>query len=502
LLADDDEAIRTVLAHALEQQGYNVRVTAQGRELLHWVRTAPADIVITDVIMPDCNGLELIPQIHASHPDLRIIAMSAQNTLSTAITAAQKGAYEYLPKPFDLEELLHIVERAVQQQTTSRGGQVDFQKIDPKLSILGHSPPMQNIYKAIARLVDTDITVLITGASGTGKELVAQALHRYSTNRSGAFVAINMAALPHELIESELFGHEKGAFTGAHNRHAGKFEQAENGTLFLDEIGDMPFAAQTRLLRILQEGEYTRVGGRELLKTNARIVAATHQNLPELVKAGKFREDLFYRLNVFPLHLPKLAERREDIPEMVAYFLAKNSKSNGNIPQIDKEALRLLQNYHWPGNVRELENFIKRLIVLGGDDAISGELVRQSFMMFDFTAQAYTTISQMQEKNIISKDVMSHNSEVDLCAREKMQSLSDSVRSHLRIFFQSHDGNIPGTGLYHRVLQEVERPLLELSLQATGGNQIKAAALLGINRNTLRKKMQACGLDTTKQFIR
>ena len=321
LVADDDRGIRTVLTQALGRQGYDVRTTGTAATLWQWVSNGEGDLVITDVVMPDENGLDLIPRIRNIRPGLRIIVMSARNTLLTAVKATERGAFEYLPKPFDLQELLAVVDRAI----TVKQAAPEVETTPPEdedLPLIGRSPAMQEIYRVLARLMNADLTVMIYGESGTGKELVARALHTLGKRGAGSFVAINMAAIPRDLIESELFGHEKGAFTGASGRKTGRFEQAAGGTLFLDEIGDMPLDAQTRLLRVLQEGEYTTVGGREPIRADARIVAATHRDLRQLVRQGLFREDLFYRLSVVPIRLPPLRERREDTPELVRHFLS------------------------------------------------------------------------------------------------------------------------------------------------------------------------------------
>ncbi|MEC7303744.1 MAG: sigma 54-interacting transcriptional regulator, partial [Pseudomonadota bacterium] len=308
LVADDDRSIRQVLSQALGRLGYEVRATSNAATLWQWVSNGEGGLVITDIIMPDENALDLIPRIQKIRPDLKVIAMSAQSTLLTAVRANERGVFEYLPKPFDLNELIAVVERALMQSAPDKFVSTQSQPTD-ELPLIGRSSAMQEIYRVMARLMLTDLTVLITGESGTGKELVARALHDYGNRKEGPFVAINMAAIPRELIESELFGHERGAFTGAVGRYAGRFEQANGGTLFLDEIGDMPMEAQTRLLRVLQEGEFTAVGGRSALSANARIVAATHRDLRMLVQEGVFREDLYYRLNVVPVRLPPLRER-------------------------------------------------------------------------------------------------------------------------------------------------------------------------------------------------
>ncbi|MFQ5955670.1 MAG: sigma 54-interacting transcriptional regulator, partial [Kiloniellales bacterium] len=304
LIADDDRAIRTVLDQALGRLGHEVRTTGHAATLWRWVADGDGDLVITDVILPDENGLDLIPRIKKLRPELRIIVMTARNTLLTAVKATERGAFEYLPKPFDLNELVTVVQRALTAPRTGLAEPADSAELEEQLPVIGRSPAMQEVYRVLARLMSTDLTVMIIGESGTGKELVARALHDYGRRRNGPFIAINMAAIPRELIESELFGHEKGAFTGAAARHAGRFEQADGGTLFLDEIGDMPPEAQTRLLRVLQEGEFTRIGGRTPIRADVRIIAATHRDLGQLIRRGLFREDLFYRLNVVPIRLP------------------------------------------------------------------------------------------------------------------------------------------------------------------------------------------------------
>ena len=332
LVADDDRAIRVVLDQALGQAGYDVRATDNGSTLWNWVEAGDGDLVITDVVMPEVDGLDLIPRIKRIRPDLKIIVMSAQSTLLTAIKAAERGAFEYIPKPFDLNELLSIVDRAL---TLPSGSVTEVTLADgkpaEKLPIIGQSLAMQEIYRTVARLMSSDLTVMINGESGTGKELVARALHDYGKRRDGQFVAINMAAIPRELIESELFGHEKGAFTGATAAGVGRFRQAQGGTLFLDEIGDMPLEAQTRLLRVLQEGEYSTVGGRAPIRADVRIIAATHRDLQKLIRQGQFREDLFYRLNVVPIRLPPLRERREDVSDLVRHFLGREMSVNWKI---------------------------------------------------------------------------------------------------------------------------------------------------------------------------
>ncbi|MBN9570680.1 MAG: nitrogen regulation protein NR(I), partial [Alphaproteobacteria bacterium] len=352
LVADDDAAIRTVLNQALGRAGYDVRTTGSAAGLWRWVASGEGNLVISDVVLPDENGFDLIPRIKRTRPDLPVVVMSAQNTLLTAITAAERGAFEYLPKPFDLRELIAVVQRALAAPQTKRNNGSAAENSDDRLPLIGRSPAMQEIYRTIARLTQTDLTVTIMGESGTGKELVARALHDYGKRRHGPFVAVNMAAIPKELVESELFGHERGAFTGATARGVGRFEQAEGGTLFLDEIGDMPLDAQTRLLRVLQQGEYTAVGGRVAIRTDVRIIAATNRDLRQLIHQGLFREDLYYRLNVVPLRLPPLRERTEDIPDLVRHFLRKAEEEGLPVKNLDAEGLDLMKHYRWPGNVR------------------------------------------------------------------------------------------------------------------------------------------------------
>jgi two-component system nitrogen regulation response regulator GlnG len=470
LVADDDAAIRTVLNQALSRAGYEVRSTSNAATLWRWVSQGEGDLVITDVVMPDENAFELIPRIKKLRPELPIIVMSAQNTFMTAIRASERGAYEYLPKPFDLKELIGIVGRALSEpKDKPRNTKPD--EIDSSIPLVGRSPAMQEIYRLLARLMQTDLTVMITGESGTGKELVARALHDYGKRRGGPFVAINMAAIPRDLIESELFGHEKGAFTGANTRSSGRFEQAEGGTLFLDEIGDMPMEAQTRLLRVLQQGEYTTVGGRTPIKTDVRIVAATNKDLRILIQQGLFREDLFFRLNVVPLRLPPLRERPEDVPDLLRHFFAIAEREGLPGKQIDQAAQERLKKYSWPGNVRELENLARRLAALYPHDVITLAVIES-----ELTQPA------------VSQDVETGAPD----------NLSAAVERNLARYFSGFQDGLPPPGLYHRVLREVEYPLLTAALTATRGNQIRAADLLGVNRNTLRKKIR----DLDIQVIR
>ena len=470
LIADDDASIRTVLSHALGRAGYSVRTTGNAATLWNWVEGGEGDLVITDVIMPDENGLDLIPRIKKIRPNLRIIVMSAQNTLLTAVNAAEKGAFEYLPKPFDLKELVTLVKRAL-DITNKPVSAEEQKKSDERLPLIGRSQAMQEVYRTVARLINTDLTVMITGESGTGKELVARALHDYGHRKSGSFVAINMAAIPKELIESELFGHEKGSFTGADTRAIGKFELAAGGTLFLDEIGDMPLEAQTRLLRVIQEGEYTSVGGLKAVKANVRIIAATHRDLPQMISNGLFREDLYYRLNVVPVNLPPLRQRPEDIPELIYHFLSKSIEAGLPLKTINQDAIALLQRYHWPGNIRELENLIKRISALYVEENIGKESIEVELSNTASSAPLYP---------------------------ETYDSLEPVIENYVNQQFINSGKKLPDSGLYERLLHELERPLLRSTLIATKGNQIKAAHILGLNRNTLRKKVRELSINILK----
>jgi two-component system nitrogen regulation response regulator GlnG len=463
LVADDDAAIRTVLNQALSRAGYEVRSTSNAATLWRWVSQGEGDLVITDVVMPDENAFDLLPRIKKMRPELPVIIMSAQNTFITAVRASEKGAYEYLPKPFDLKELIGIVGRALSEPRERVRPPAKSQSFE-SIPLVGRSPAMQEIYRVLARLMQTDLTVMIAGESGTGKELVARALHDYGKRRSGPFVAINMAAIPRDLIESELFGHEKGAFTGANARSSGRFEQAEGGTLFLDEIGDMPMEAQTRLLRVLQQGEYTTVGGRTPIKTNVRIIAATNKDLRILIQQGLFREDLFFRLNVVPLRLPPLRERSEDVPDLIRHFFDQVEREGLPAKQLEPAAIERLKRHRWPGNVRELENLARRLAALYPQETISASVID----------------TELSQPGIMAAE---DGAKTD-------DGLSAAIERHLASYFASFGAELPPPGLYHRVLREIEHPLLSVTLAATRGNQIRAADLLGVNRNTLRKKIR------------
>ena len=458
LLVEDDAAIATVITAGLEAEGFAVErcdSIAERDSLL--AKSDPFDVLLTDVVLADGDGIASLGAVHAAHPRLPTIVLSAQNTLDTAIRATDTGAFEYFPKPFDLDELV----RAARQAAEAGGGD-DGGVSEPLggLPLVGRSAPMQDVFRMITRVLRNDLTVLILGESGTGKEVVAEAIHQHGSRKAGPFVAVNTAAIPSELIESELFGHEKGAFTGAVARAIGKFEQANGGTLFLDEIGDMPLEAQTRLLRALQSGTIRRVGGREEIRFNARVIAATNKDLVPLIAAGRFREDLFYRLNVVPIRLPPLRERPDDIAALVRHFLVLAAAEGLPRRRVSAEALDLLQVQPWRGNVRELRNFAYRAALLAREEEIDSATVRRLLA-------------------------------------ERPADTAEGAREGLDGAFAgwlSHHRPAPGT-LYHAALAAFEKPLFEHALRETGGNQLRAAQLLGINRNTLRKRLDDLRID-------
>lgn len=480
IVADDDTAIRTVVRQGLLRAGYAVLLAETAARLRALVQAGKGDVVISDVMLPDGNGLELIPELLAMRAGLRIIVISAQNTLSTAVRATEQGAFDYLPKPFDLNALVATVADALEAGTGGADGDgAEFFGSDSPL--VGRSPAMQEVYRLIARVVPNDLTVMILGESGTGKELVARAIHDMGPRRAAPFVALNMAAIPRELIESELFGHERGAFTGASVRAAGKFEQAQGGTLFLDEIGDMPIDAQTRLLRVLQTGEFTTVGGSKTQRADVRVVTATNQDLLALTRLGKFREDLYYRLNVVPLALPPLRDRREDVATLARHFMARAAAEGLPRKTLDAGAVAALTAYDWPGNVRELENLMRRFAVLERGDTINAASVRAVLAPGTQTP------------------ILDNAGTKATAAQTDEGSLAGAAAVHITNYFNSFGESLPPDGVYERLLAEVERPLLVACLRATEGNQLKAAKLLGINRNTLRKKLGDLGLEASRR---
>jgi two-component system nitrogen regulation response regulator GlnG len=463
LVVDDDAAIRTVVGQALKRDGHRVVTVATIAEAEMQLAASPPDVLVTDVVLPDGNGLDLVERIVAAHPGLPAIVLSAQNTLTTAVRSNEVGAFDYLPKPFDLDALSQSVQSALARGS---GGMLEPTEAEDKtLPLIGRSPAMQDVYRVIARVVSNDLTVLVSGESGTGKELVARAIHDLGPRRRSPFLALNMAAIPRELIEAELFGHERGAFTGAQARSAGRFEQAAGGTLFLDEIGDMPMEAQTRLLRVLQSGEFTTVGGARTIRADVRIVAATNRDLAQLVGTGQFREDLFYRLNVVPVTLPALRARRQDIALLARHFLDRAVEDGLPRKQLATDAVAVLEAYDWPGNVRELENMMRRMSVLARDERIDGAEVRG--MLGDVVPQR--TVGDTGIEAAI-------HARIARMATEEPNALDDGT-------------------LYDRIIAEVERPLIEALLMRHGNNQLRTAKALGINRNTLRKRLDVLGIE-------
>ncbi|MDF2603458.1 nitrogen regulation protein NR(I) [Sphingomonas sp.] len=465
LLVDDDDAIRVVVAQALRRAGHNVRTASNIADLDRELAAGRPDVLLTDVVLPDGDGIDVTERLSRELPNLPVIVLSARNTLTTAVRANEAGAYDYLPKPFDLETLTRTVAAALARRRELAPRSEDGE--DASLPLIGRSPAMQEVYRVIARVVSNDLTVLISGESGTGKELVARAIHDLGPRRSAPFVAINMAAIPRDLIEAELFGYERGAFTGAAQRTAGRFEQAAGGTLFLDEIGDMPIEAQTRLLRVLQSGEFTTVGGARIMRADVRIVAATNRALRQAVANGQFREDLYYRLNVVPIDLPALRERREDIAILARHFLERAADAGLPRKVLDDDAVTSLAEHDWPGNVRQLENLMRRLAALSRDERISaGEIAA---MLGHSGGQAVSLPADL--------------------------GLEAAVRAFIERLARCDPRSLDDGTLYDRLLAEVERPLIEVMLARHGGNQLRAARAIGLNRNTLRKRLDTLGID-------
>src|SRR6185369_7969838 len=464
LVADDEESIRMVLGTALAQAGHDVEMVATGGDALAALTKTDFDVAILDIRMPDLSGLDVLERVRATDKAVIVIVITAQNTMANAIEAMKRGAFNYLTKPFDLDEVRTLVMRASEmhklKDTVGRIRTEVVGRYEPGVTLIGTSVAMQEIFKTIGRLANSDATVLIEGESGTGKELIARAIHVHSPRWSGPFVALNCSAVPRDLLESELFGHERGAFTGATERRAGRFETAAGGAFFLDEIGDMPIELQVKLLRVLQEREFSRVGSTQVIKANARIIAATNQSLDRAVREGRFREDLYFRLKVVPITVPPLRERRGDIPELIRHFLSKiNAEMGTDIAAIAPEAEDLLTRHPWPGNVRELENCLLRAAVMAPGRTLTPEDL---------------SLSDAAPPPPLSG------------------SLADTLRSAVAALVQ--DPERPAKELHAAVVAAVERPLIELILDQTGGNQLRAADLLGINRNTLRKKITSLGI--------
>lgn len=459
LLVEDDASIAIVITAALEAEGFAVTRCDSVAERDRLLGQQRFEALVTDVILTDGDGIETIGAVRAVAPDMPVIILSAQNTLDTAVRASDTGAFEYFPKPFDIDELARTVRQAVGRSSAAAPREEEDPGVG--LPLVGRSAPMQAVYRMITRVLRNDLTVLVLGESGTGKELVAEAIHQLGHRKTGPFVAVNTAAIPADLIESELFGHEKGAFTGAVARHVGKFEQANGGTLFLDEIGDMPIEAQTRLLRALQSGSIRRVGGREEVKVDVRIVAATNRDLEPMVAAGQFREDLFYRLNVVPITLPPLRERADDIPALALHFLRLAADEGLTRRALSRDAAELLAAQPWRGNVRELRNFVYRLALLSREETIDRETVEGLLAPI----------------------------EQDANRSENGGSIEQAVTAWLA------ENRPPAGRMYDEALAAFEKPLFEEALRQTGGNQLRAAQVLGINRNTLRKRLGELGID-------
>jgi two-component system nitrogen regulation response regulator GlnG len=463
LIVDDDESVRWVLKKSLEKEGIATALAKDGSEALARMKEDNIAVVLMDIRMPGMGGFEALEKIQAEGRNVSVIIMTAQATMQNAIEAMRRGAYDYITKPFDLDEVNILVRKAMDVRRLSL--EVDALRAEVREKyeggLVGNTPAMQEIYKTIGRVAESDATVLIHGESGTGKELVARAVHYHSKRAGRPFVAVNSAAIPSELLESELFGHERGAFTGAVARKIGKFEAAAGGTIFLDEIGDMNLALQGKLLRVLQEKEFERVGGTEPIKTDVRVIAATHQNLEKAVREKRFREDLFYRLNVIQINIPPLRKRKDDIIPLAEYFVQKYQQGPGGVKKVlTPETLKILKAYDWPGNVRELENAVQRAITLSqGDKIFPDALPPQIFTPGHGVALSFENF--LEEK------------------------LSDLVERM---------GGLEQGDIYSMVIQRVEKPLITLVLKKTEGNQVRAANLLGINRNTLRKKIKELGI--------
>ncbi|ATB65086.1 nitrogen regulation protein NR(I) [Pseudomonas mosselii] len=457
-IVDDDRSIRWVLEKALQQEGMTTQSFDSADGVMGRLARQQPDVIISDIRMPGASGLDLLAQIREQHPGLPVIIMTAHSDLDSAVASYQGGAFEYLPKPFDVDEAVSLVKRANQHAQEQQALEVP-QALARTPEIIGEAPAMQEVFRAIGRLSHSNITVLINGESGTGKELVAHALHRHSPRAASPFIALNMAAIPKDLMESELFGHEKGAFTGAANLRRGRFEQADGGTLFLDEIGDMPADTQTRLLRVLADGEFYRVGGHVPVKVDVRIIAATHQNLESLVQAGKFREDLFHRLNVIRIHIPRLADRREDIPALARHFLGRAAQELAVEPKLLKpETEEFIRNLPWPGNVRQLENTCRWITVMASSrEVLVGDLPPE-------------LLNLPQDAAPVTNWEQALRQWADQALARGQSSLLDSA------------------------VPSFERIMIETALKHTAGRRRDAALLLGWGRNTLTRKIKELGM--------
>lgn len=465
-IIDDDKSIRWVLEKALQQSGIETDSFENGDKALAQLNYKQPDAIISDVRMPGIDGLSLLANLHRDHPELPFIIMTAHSDLDSAVSAYQGGAFEYLPKPFDVDEAVAVTQRALAHSREQKEDGESVASPEESAEIIGEAPAMQEVFRAIGRLSQSNITVLINGESGTGKELVARALHRHSPRREGTFIALNMAAIPRDLIESELFGHEKGAFTGAGGMRQGRFQQADGGTLFLDEIGDMPAETQTRLLRVLADGEFYRVGGHTPVKVDVRIIAATHQDLERLVEENRFREDLFHRLNVIRIHLPKLANRREDIPKLAQHFFHKAAAELDVEPKVlTKESEAYLSSLTWPGNVRQLENTCRWITVMA-----SGREVH---------------VQDLPPELMTRKDTQAPSGDWDKALRHWADQCLSAGQ---------HD-------ILSKAVPTFERALIETALKHTAGRKRDAANLLGWGRNTLTRKLKELGMADNDEAV-
>ncbi len=488
-IVDDDQSIRWVLEKALGRAGISQRSFDHANDVINALDAGepPPQVLISDIRMPGPSGLDLLARIKSILPELPVIIMTAYSDLESAVSAFQGGAFEYLAKPFDVDQALALIQRAMAQSAKPLPVATEEEIGLPEIQ--GQAPSMQEVFRAIGRLSNSNATVMITGESGTGKELVARALHRHSPRAKKPFIAINTAAIPRDLLESELFGHERGAFTGAATQRRGRFEEADGGTLFLDEIGDMPAELQTRLLRVLSDGHYYRVGGHQSIKSNVRVIAATHQNLEERVRQGLFREDLFHRLNVIRLRLPPLKERREDIPDLATHFLARSARELGGEPkQLTPAAMTYLTSLPFPGNVRQLENLCHWLTVMA-----PGQTVDVNDLPPELRQE--TGIAQATEQTSVAAPVMTPPAMVAVAVPGRKHAWTDQLGGVVDGMLVGEAVHSSETGIYGQLMQEFERTLIERALQHTHGRRIEAAQLLGIGRNTITRKIQELRLD-------
>ena len=492
-IVDDDQSIRFVLEKALMREDLPTRSFTHPREVLQALETAtPEDspqVLVSDIRMPGGSGLDLLSQVRARMPGLPVIIMTAYSDLDSAVSAFQGGAFEYLPKPFDLTKAIELIRRAVEE---SQREQTSATNVDSTPEMLGQAPAMQDVFRAIGRLSQSNVTVMITGESGSGKELVARALHKHSQRADGPFVAINTAAIPKDLLESELFGHERGAFTGAQAMRRGRFEQADGGTLFLDEIGDMKFDLQTRLLRVLSDGSFYRVGGHSAIKTNVRVIAATHQNLEQRVQEGAFREDLFHRLNVIRLRLPPLRERREDIPVLTRHFLQQSAQQLGvEAKRISDSAIELLQNFAFPGNVRQLENICHWLTVMAPAQAIEPkDLPPEVLAPGPVTGAAMNGMGAVVHEALSPAPLVGNPVGKPVVLNAPGENWQAGLEAEAMSLLAS--GRVD---VWDEMTRRFEASLIQTALAHTRGRRIDAAHKLGIGRNTITRKIQELGLE-------